>query len=274
MIATMSHAKIAMVGVGRMGESILAGLLKSGHDPAGVVAVVRRPERRAELEQAHGIVVEPLERAVHHAHVVVVGVKPHQVAGVLDEITPHIHKGTLVVSLAAGIATETLESHLPGGTPVVRVMPNTPSLVGRGMSGISGGRHATPEQVDEVRALMMAVGGAVVVPESQLDALTAVSGSGPAYVFAVAEAMVDAAVQLGLPRPLAQELTTQTIVGAGAMLAQPGAHPGRLREDVTSPGGTTAQALRVFDEYRLRAAFSSAMLACHDRSVELGQANA
>lgn len=262
---------ISMVGVGRMGESILSGLLRSGWDPAEILVTARSDARRAELESRHGVRVVEAAEAVRAADLVVVGVKPHQVVALLDDMTNDLHKGTVVVSLAAGLTTDTLESHLPGGTPVVRVMPNTPSLVGQGMSGIAGGRHAHADHVERVRQLMSAVGHAVVVPESALDAVTAVSGSGPAYLFYVAEAMVEAGVQLGLPRAMAHELVTQTMVGSAAMLAQPGAHPSLLRENVTSPGGTTAQALRALDEYKVRAAFSSAMQACHDRSVEIGR---
>lgn len=264
----MTHA---IVGVGQMGEAILAGLVSAGWNPADITVTVRRDERAQELAQRYGVRRVQLAQAARHSEVLVVGVKPHDVARLLDEVTNDLRKGTVVVSLAAGLTTETLEEHLPGGTPVVRVMPNTPALVGKGMSGISGGRHARPEHVEQVRQMMAAVGRAVVVPEHQLDALTAVSGSGPAYVFYVAEAMVEAGVQLGLARPLATELTTQTLLGAAEMLARPGVHPSILRENVTSPGGTTAQALKTLDDYRVRAAFAAAMEACRDRSVELGE---
>lgn len=265
----MTHA---LLGGGQMGEAILSGLVNAGWRPADLTITEKFEQRAHELSERYGVRSVGLSEAARHSEMVVVVVKPHDVGALLDELTAaDLRKGTIVVSLAAGLTTASLEEHLPGGTPVVRVMPNTLALVGQGMSGISGGRHARPEHVEQVRHMMAAVGRAVVVPEHQLDALTAVSGSGPAYVFYVAEAMIEAGVQLGLARPLATELTAQTLLGASQMLSQPGVHPSILRENVTSPGGTTAQALKTLDDYRVRAAFAAAMEACRDRSVELGK---
>ena len=201
----------------------------------------------------------------------VIGVKPHQVTAVLDEVAPHLPPGATVVSLAAGVSTATLAAHLPAGTAVVRVMPNTPALVGMGMSVMSPAPGCPPESLALAERVLGAVGQVRTTPESQQDAVTAVSGSGPAYVFYVAEAMIDAGVMLGLPRDLAHDLTIQTLLGAATMLRDTGEHPTVLRENVTSPGGATAAAVHVLDDAAVKAAFANAMRACRDRSGELGR---
>lgn len=257
-----------MVGVGKMGEAVLSGLARAGgHD---LVVVNRRPERDAELVERYGVTAAPVAEAVTGSDVVVVAVKPKDVPAMLDELSPSLATRAVVVSLAAGIKLATLQQHLPERTAVVRVMPNTPSLVGQGMSAASPGEHVDDEQLARVREVLEACGRVLVVPESQQDAVTAVSGSGPAYIFAVAEAMIEAGVQLGLPRDVATVLANQTILGAGTMLVESGTHPSILRENVTSPGGTTAQALKVLDQRAVRAAFADAMQACHDRSAAMG----
>ncbi|MEL4358550.1 MULTISPECIES: pyrroline-5-carboxylate reductase [unclassified Luteococcus] len=261
--------RIALVGVGKMGEAVLSGLARSGtHE---LVVVNRRTERDDELVDRYGVTAAPLAQAVEGSDVIVVAVKPKDITAMLDEFSPALGGETVVVSLAAGISLASMRQHLPQGTAVARVMPNTPALVGRGMSAISVAEGVTDGQLERVREVMAACGEVVVVPESQQDAVTAVSGSGPAYVFAVAEAMIEAGVQLGLPRDVASTLANQTILGAGAMLVESGTHPSLLRENVTSPGGTTAQALKVLDQHAVRAAFAEAMQASHDRSAELGR---
>ena len=186
-----------------------------------------------------------------------------------DEIAPHVRPGALVVSLAAGITTEFLESHLPTGCPVVRVMPNTPALVDEGMAACAPGAHCDDAHLAEARELLEAVGRVVVLEEKHLDAVTAISGSGPAYFFYIVEAMIEAGVFLGLPRSTATELVVQTCYGAATMLRETGEHPSVLREQVTSPGGTTVAALRTLDDHKVRAAFISALEAARDRSHEL-----
>ncbi|WP_420174168.1 pyrroline-5-carboxylate reductase [Luteococcus sp. OSA5] len=261
--------RVALVGVGKMGEAVLSGLAAAGgHD---LVVVNRRAERDAELVERYGVTAAPLAEAVEGSDVVVVAVKPKDIADMLDELSPALSDGAVVVSLAAGITLQAMQQHLPHGAAAVRVMPNTPSLVGQGMSAASPGEHVDDEQLARVVEVLRGCGKVLVVPEQQQDAVTAVSGSGPAYIFAVAEAMIEAGVQLGLPRETASELASQTILGAGTMLADSGIHPSILRENVTSPGGTTAQALRVLDQRAVRAAFAEAMQACHDRSVEMGR---
>jgi pyrroline-5-carboxylate reductase len=196
-------------------------------------------------------------------------VKPQDMGAVVDEIAGSVKPGALVVSLAAGITTEFLEQRLPAGTPVVRVMPNTPALVDQGMAAISPGAHCDDEHLAHAESLLSAVGKVVQVPEKHQDAVTAISGSGPAYIFYVTEAMIEAGVFLGLPRTTATELVVQTLYGAATMLRETGDHPSVLRENVTSPGGTTVAALRTLDDHKVRAAFISALEAARDRSHEL-----
>jgi pyrroline-5-carboxylate reductase len=191
-------------------------------------------------------------------------------ATLVDEIAPHLRQGVLVVSLAAGITTGFLEARLPAGTPVVRVMPNTPALVDEGMAAVSPGSHCDEAHLEEAESLLRAVGKVVRVPERQQDAVTAISGTGPAYLFYVVESMIEAGVHLGLPRATAAELAIQTVYGAAKMLRETGEHPTVLREQVTSPAGTTAAAVRKLEEHGVRAAFLDALEAARNRSHELG----
>ncbi|OYO22783.1 pyrroline-5-carboxylate reductase [Enemella dayhoffiae] len=262
--------RVALLGGGVMGEAVLSGLLASGHAADDLVVAEKRAERAAELTVRHGVATASGPEAVRGADVVLVVVKPADVAGVLGEVAGQLAEGALVVSLCAGVSTAAVEDVLPAGTPVVRVMPNTPARIGQGMAAASAGRHASAEQVARVVELLAGTGRVVEVPEKLQDAVTAVSGSGPAYLFLVAEAMTDAAVTLGLPRDTARELVTQTLLGSATLLAENGEHPTLLREQVTSPGGTTAAALAVLEQHGLRAAFGDALTAARDRSVELG----
>jgi pyrroline-5-carboxylate reductase len=207
--------------------------------------------------------------AAESAEVLVLVVKPQDMGALLSEIRDHVAPGNLVVSLASGITTEFLESRLPGGSSVVRVMPNTPALVDQGMAAISAGRHCTQEHLAEAEAMLRSCGRVVQVPEQYQDAVTAISGSGPAYIFYVVEAMIEAGVVLGLPRATATELVVQTLFGAATMLKETGEHPTVLRERVSSPGGTTVAALRQLDDHKVRAAFITAMEAAALRSREL-----
>ena len=252
-----------------MGETVLSGLIRAGWDPADLVATDRRPERQAELRAAYGIAVLDNVGAVTGADTVVLVVKPQDMAGLLDEIAPALAAPTLVVSLAAGVATSTIEQRLPAGNPVVRVMPNTPAQVDEGMAAISAGSTATREHLDRVEEILSATGRVVVVPEGYQDAVTAISGSGPAYLFFVVEAMIEAGVHLGLPRDVSTELVVQTMLGSAKLLRESGEHPTVLRERVTSPGGTTAAALRELEDHKVRAAFLSAIEAARDRSRDL-----
>ncbi len=265
--------RIAILGVGKIGEALLAGVLADGATSAGDVVVCERVTARAtEVADRYGVrsVGNPAE-AVADAEVVVLAVKPNDLLAVASAAGTGLARHATVVSVAAGISAASIESVLPPRTPVVRVMPNTPMLVGQGMSALAAGGAAGPEHLDRAEQLMTAVGRVVRVPEAQIDAVTAVSGSGPAYLFLVVEAMIDAGVLLGLPRPLATELATQTALGAATMLRETGEHPALLREAVTSPGGTTAAALRELENGGLRAAFYDALEACRDRAQDLAR---
>jgi pyrroline-5-carboxylate reductase len=260
-----------VVGAGKIGESLLAGLLNAGHAPDELVFTERHPERAQELSSRLGVAAVDVPTAAATADVVVVAVKPQDIDPVLVELGPALRPETLVVSLCAGLPTALYEAALPEGTPVVRVMPNTPMVVGEAMSAISPGTHATDEQLAVVEKLLGAVGRVVRVPESQQDAVTALSGSGPAYFFFLVEAMIDAGILLGLPRAVAADLIVQSAFGAARMLRESDDHPVILREAVTSPAGTTIAAIRELERHGVRAALIAAIEAARDRSVELGK---
>ncbi len=263
--------RIAVFGAGVMGEALLSGLLRSGVGTDRLLITERRPERAKELMETYSVEVVDNVAAAEAADTLVLVVKPQDMGSLLDEVAASLRPGALVVSLAAGITTDFVESRLPAGTPVVRVMPNTPALVDEGMAAVSGGQHCDEAHLAEAESLLRAVGKVVRVPEKYQDAVTAISGSGPAYIFYVVEAMIEAGVLLGLPRATSNELVVQTLVGAAAMLKETGEHPTVLRENVTSPAGTTVAALRQLDDHKVRAAFLSAMEAARDRSRELAE---
>jgi len=251
-----------------MGETLLSGLIRGGRDVADLMVGEKRTERADELREKYGVTVVANTEAAK-AETVVLVVKPQDMADVLTEIAPALRPGQLVVSLAAGITTRAIEKHIPDGVAVVRVMPNTPALVDEGMAAISPGSHCDEEHLAIAEDLLKQTGRVVRVPEKQQDAVTAISGSGPAYLFFVVEAMIEAGVHLGLPRSTATELVVQTVVGSAKLLRETGTHPTVLREQVTSPGGTTAAAIRQLEDHKVRAAFITAMEAARDRSVAL-----
>jgi pyrroline-5-carboxylate reductase len=262
---------IAVLGAGKIGESLLSGLLHAGHAPAELLFTERHPQRAAELAKQYGIENVEVSSAAGRADVMVVAVKPQDIDPLLDEMGPVMSPDKLVVSLCAGLPTKLFESRLPEGTPVVRVMPNTPMLVGEAMSAVSGGSYARASHMELVENLLGSVGKVVRVPESQQDAVTALSGSGPAYFFYLVEAMIDAGILLGIPRATAAELIVQSAVGAAAMLRDGEGHPVILREAVTSPAGTTIAGIRELENHGVRAALIDAIEAAHNRSVELGR---
>ena len=262
--------RIAVLGGGRIGEALLSGLLAAGYEPGGLVVSERYPERAQELSGRLGVAVAPVPDAVRGADTVVVAVKPQDIAPVLAELGGVLEP----VSLCAGLPTSLFEGGLPDGTAVVRVMPNTPMLLGAAMCAISPGTHATDAHVQRTETMLATVGATLRLAEPQQDAATALSGSGPAYFFLVAEAMIEAGVALGLTRPAATELTVQTALGAARMLRESGEHPAVLRENVTSPAGTTAAALRELERHGVRAAWMDAIVAAHQRSVDLGRGSA
>lgn len=267
--------RIAVVGGGRIGEALISGLREAGTPQSDIVVIEAVRARADELAKKYSILATSLDIGCEGADVIVVAVKPQDVPAVVeridDAISDSVHE-SIVVSLAAGIPTGTLENKLSAGSPVVRVMPNTAMLVGQGVSAICKGRFARDEHLDQVRTIMESVGAVVVVTEAQMDAVTAVSGSGPAYFFLLAEAMVDAGVEQGLPRDVALTLATGTALGAGAMLTGGGDGPGQLRYNVSSPGGTTAAAIRRLESGGLRAAVADAVEAAASRSREMAAA--
>ena len=265
----MSSQTVAVLGAGKMGEQVLAGLLRSGRPASQVLVTARRAERGAELAGKYGVTVVDNAEAAARADVLLIGVKPQDAGTLLDGIGAHVTAGKLVVSLCAGLPSSFFAARLPEGTPVVRVMTNTPALVGQAMTAISAGPHATDEHLTVVDSMFQPLGATVRVPEYQQDAVTALSGSGPAYFYLMVEAMIDAGVLLGLPRQVAHELVVQTAVGAGTMLRDSGEHPVKLREAVTSPAGTTAAALRELENHGVRAALLTALEAARNRAREI-----
>ncbi len=264
-------SQTAILGAGVMGETLLSGLVRAGRRVDNLTVGEKRPERARELEERYGVAVASNVEAARKADTVAIVVKPQDMGGLLDEIAPELRPGQLVVSLAAGITTAYIESRVPDGVAVVRVMPNTPALVDEGMAAISPGSHCDDSHLAEAEALMASVGKVLRIPERQMDAVTAISGSGPAYIFFVVESMIEAGVHLGLPRATATDLVVQTVVGSAKMLRETGAHPVVLREQVTSPAGTTAAALRELEIHKVRAAFLAAMEAARDRSQALAE---
>jgi pyrroline-5-carboxylate reductase len=261
---------IAILGAGKMGEALISGLLRAGRTPSGVVAVVRRAERGEQLRETYGIEVVSAAEAAKSAGTLVITVKPQDMSVLLEEIAPHVPAGRLIISAAAGIKTAMIEERLSADVPVVRVMSNTPVLVDEAMSVISAGRHAGEEHLRRAEELLRPVGMVLRIPESQQDAATALSGSGPAYVYFLVEAMVDAGILLGIPRATALEMVSQAVYGAATMLRESGEHPVTLREAVTSPGGTTISAIRELERHGVRAAFLEAIESARDRAAELG----
>jgi pyrroline-5-carboxylate reductase len=267
--------RIAIIGGGKIGEALLAGLIKTGKPTKDLVVAEKSPRRAKEIVEDYGVRVTDIPDAVEGANIVVLAVKPGDVDAVLEIIADVEDVGEverLTVTLVGGLPTLKYENALPAGAPVVRVMPNTPMLVGEAMCGVAAGRYATDENVSTVVTLLETVGKVVVVPEKQMDAITALSGSGPAYVFLLAEAMIDAGVSMGLTRAMATDLAAQTVRGAGILLTDSGLSPVDLRAAVTSPAGTTAEALRELERYGLRHAVSEAMRANAAKSEATGHA--
>jgi pyrroline-5-carboxylate reductase len=261
---------IAILGGGKIGEARLSGLLRGERSAADIVVSEKHPERSAYLAETYKVQVADVPEAARDASTLLVAVKPQDIDRLLAELARVVEPRHLVVSVAAGVTTQHIEKALPDGVPVVRCMPNTPALVDEAMTAIAGGRHASDEHLTVAESLLGTVGRVVRVPESQLDAVTALSGSGPAYFFYLVEAMIDAGILLGLPRALAAELIVQTAVGSATMLRDTGEHPVQLREAVTSPGGTTIAAIRELEVHGVRAALLAAIEAAARRSRELG----
>ena len=260
---------VSVVGGGRMGEAIVSGLLGSGAVGADYITVVApAATRRDELSHAYGIKCVGAGVEALPADVVILAVKPQVIDAVVTELSAAL-AGSLVVSIAVGISCARLEALLPDGTPVVRVMPNTPAMVRQGMSVVSGGTSSTSDQIELVRALFAALGHAIVLDEHHPDAAAAISGSGPAYFAIVIDALSRAGVRHGLPRDVAQALAVQTMRGTSELIEQTGLHPEALVDAVTSPGGTTIAAVEVLEARAIRSAMAEAVTAAVARAKEL-----
>ncbi|HSK23898.1 MAG TPA: pyrroline-5-carboxylate reductase [Egicoccus sp.] len=264
---------LAIIGTGRIGEALLRGLLRSGWiEPSQVVVTARRDERCAELAEAHGVKATTDNRAaVEAADVVLLALKPQTILKVVAEVADAFRPDQTVISIAAGTPTSALQDATPDGIPFVRVMTNTPVQVDEAMSVVCAGSHAGERDLEVAEDILSHVGRVVRMGEEHLDSVTALSGSGPAYFFLLAEAMIDAGILLGLPRDVSSELIIQTMVGSAKMLRDTGMHPVELREMVTSPGGTTIAAIRQLETSRVRAAFLDAIEAAKLRGEELAR---
>jgi pyrroline-5-carboxylate reductase len=269
----MTGRKVAFLGGGRMGEALVSGLIRSGgRTPEEIMVTCRQEERARELRERYGVAATLSNpEAASWAGTLVLTVKPQDMEVLLAQIAGSVRPDHTVISFAAGIRTSFVEKHLPDQVPVVRVMSNVAVLVDEAMSVVSPGAHAQEEHLEVAEELLGYVGKVIRLKEAHQDAVTATSGSGPAYFFLLAEAMIEACILLGLSRDVATELIIQTMLGSAKMLRDTGKHPVELREMVTSPGGTTIAAIRVLEETGVRAAFLNAIDAARRRSVELAQ---
>ncbi|BAS28374.1 pyrroline-5-carboxylate reductase [Limnochorda pilosa] len=267
----MLEQRVSVIGAGAMGEALIRSLL--GRDLVSAETLMAADVRRSKLDeirQRFGIGVTADNReAARFGQVLILAVKPQQIEGVLRQIGPDLTTGHLVISIAAGVRLRFLESHLPEGVPVVRVMPNVACLVGEAASGFSLGRWAGDPEAERARRILGAVGQVFLLPEPLLDAVTGLSGSGPAFLGLVIDALADGGVACGLPRDVAVKLAAQTCLGAARLVLEAGIHPAVLRDMVTSPGGTSAAGLQVLEERALRAALAGAVRAATRRSQEL-----
>ena len=264
---------LSFIGAGSMAEAMIRGLLHKGvFPPEEITASVPRAERMRELESTYGIRVTHDNREAARARIVLLSVKPQILSRVLDEIADAIDPESLVISIAAGVPVAAIQSRLAAGTRVVRAMPNTPALVDAAATAIAGGEHARESDLEDAKRIFDAVGLTVILDESQLDAVTGLSGSGPAYVFLILEALSDAGVKVGLSRRTAQLLAAQTVLGSARLLLETNEHPGRLKDMVTSPGGTAITGLHTLEAGGVRTTLMNAVEAATKRSRELGEA--
>ena len=267
------QSKIAFLGGGNMAEALIKGIIASGVGrPEQLIVNDISSERLEHLKRTYGIIIEKGTReAAAAADIILLSVKPQVIDVVMAKIASVADKSKLVISIAAGVTIARIEKMLNAGPRVVRVMPNTPALVLAGAAGVAAGSRAAEADIAQVQQIFGAVGRSVVVEEKLMDAVTGLSGSGPAYVFMVIDALSDAGVKAGLPRPLALELAAQTVYGSAKMVLETGEHPAKLRDMVTSPGGTTIEGLHALEKGRLRATLMNAVEAATARSKELGK---
>jgi pyrroline-5-carboxylate reductase len=264
---------IAFLGAGNMAEALVKGLLRANvAEPREIICSDRSEDRGPILTQRYGVrFTRSNKEATIAADIVVLSVKPQVMNKLLDEISPVLTDKKLVISIAAGVPIAAIERKVGHGVRIIRTMPNTPALVGAGATALSAGEHATEEDLHQARALFDAIGKSVVVDEVLLDAVTGLSGSGPAYIFLIIEALSDAGVKVGLARTTAQELAAQTVLGSAKLLIETGEHPGRLKDQVTSPGGTAIAGLHTLEAGGLRTTLMDAVEAATTRSKELGK---
>ncbi len=272
-MSILANQSIGFIGAGNMAEALIRGLVRGGHVPAErITASGPRRERLEQLAKSYGVAITTDNRALARgAGLVVLSVKPQILDKVLREVGDQLKPGTLVVSIAAGVDTETIESAVADGVRVVRAMPNTPALVGAGATAIAPGSHASEADLATAKAMFDAVGITVVLDESHLDAVTGLSGSGPAYIFLILEALSDAGVKVGLARRNAQLLAAQTVMGSAKMLLETDEHVGRLKDMVTSPGGTAIAGLHTLEQGGLRTTLINAVETATKRAKELGR---
>lgn len=255
-----------------MAEALIRGLIAGGAaTPDHILVADVSADRLAHLHQSYGVLQKGNVEAAREADIVILSVKPQVVERVLFEIAPVVDGTKLVISIAAGIVIARIEKALKDGSHVVRVMPNTPALVLAGAAALAGGKNATSGDLALTQSIFSSVGRAVIVEEKLMDAVTGLSGSGPAYVFMIIDALSDAGVKMGLSRQLALELAAQTVYGAAKMVLETKEHPGKLRDMVTSPGGTTIEGLHALEKGKLRATLMNAVEAATTRSRELGK---
>ncbi len=265
--------KIAVLGSGNMGEALVKGLLRAGKAaPEALICSDPRAERREELQKKYGVHVTADNRAAAaQADIIVISVKPQTIEVLLDEIASAVDAKKLVISIAAGVPIDVIARKLGAGVRIIRTMPNTPALVGAGATALARGAHATDADLEQALSLFEAVGVAVVVEEHHLDAVTGLSGSGPAFVFVAIEALADGGVKVGLSRPVALALAAQAVMGSAKLVLESGEHPGRLKDQVTSPGGTSIAGVHALESGGFRAALIAAVEAATRRSRELGE---
>ncbi|MFK7844822.1 MAG: pyrroline-5-carboxylate reductase [Rhodothermales bacterium] len=270
----LSNHKIAVIGAGNMGRAIIGGLLKGNDADAGQISASRRSERalKALEEQFPGIKTSSDNvETVKDATIVILAVKPQMVIKVIKEIKAAITEETLIISVLAGITTQTLQERFELNLPVVRTMPNTPALVDEGATAICAGDFASEEDLNSARAVFEAVGSVEAVPEYLMDAITGLSGSGPAYIYMIIEALTDAGVKQGIPRTIAASLSAQTVLGAAKLVIETGKHPAILKDEVTTPGGTTISAIAELESHGLRNMLIHAVATATARSKELSE---
>ncbi|WP_224362075.1 pyrroline-5-carboxylate reductase [Hyalangium versicolor] len=269
----MLERTIAFLGTGNMAEAILKGLLRAGTArPEGIIATGRRTERLEELKRAYGVrTTQDNVAAAREAEIIILSVKPQAMDKLVVQVAPALDHRKLIISVAAGVPIAALERRLGAGARIIRTMPNTPSLVGAGACALARGEHASEEDLAVASRIFQSVGTTTVVDENLLDAVTGLSGSGPAYVFLVIEALSDAGVKVGLPRYTALKLAAQTVLGSAQLLIETNAHPGQLKDQVTSPGGTAIAGLHTLEAGGLRTTLINAVEAATRRARELGE---